>query len=164
MADSFDYRKAYEQVRSDLGNAIDERDRLDRKIATMRKTLTALAASCESEGIEIESSLEAEYLLENSTLPDEILSVLSMAYPRYHRATVIKEKLEQIGIDMSKYKNALATIHMILKRQIEAGKVEPGTNAAGEKLYRALRSRKELALKTLREIREARQAKEREKK
>lgn len=137
MADSFDYGKAYEQVSRDLKKALAERDRLDKKITSMRQTLTALAASCEEEGIEVEQSLEAQYLLESSPLTEEILGVLRVVYPHYHRATVIKHKLEQLGHDMAKYTNPLATIHMILKRQIEAGTVEPGTNEAGEKLYRA---------------------------
>src|SRR5437764_5752726 len=53
MSDSFDYRKAYEQVSRDLKKALADRDALDNKITNMRKTLAAMAASCESEGIEI---------------------------------------------------------------------------------------------------------------
>jgi endonuclease/exonuclease/phosphatase (EEP) superfamily protein YafD len=136
MADSFDYGSAYEQVGRDLKNAIAERDRLEMKITTLRQTLTALAASCEQQGIEIEQSQEALYLLESSTLPDEILTVLRAAYPGYHRANTNKNKLELLGHDMSKYQNPLATIHMILKRQIEADKVESSKNKAGEKLFR----------------------------
>jgi hypothetical protein len=103
----------------------------------MRTTLTALAASCENAGIDIEHSAEADYMIASSSLPDEILGILKAAYPGYHRATVIKEKLEQLGHDMSRYRNPLATIHMVLKRQVEALKAETATNAAGERLYRA---------------------------
>lgn len=149
MAESFDYGKAYEQVSRELKSALEERERLDKKIITTRQTLAALAASCEQQGVEIQQSPEAEYLLENSPLPDEILSVLKAAYPGYHRATIIKEKLEQLGHDMRRYQNPLATIHMILKRQIESGKVETGSNQAGEKLFRAVMSRKEWAVKIL---------------
>jgi hypothetical protein len=141
MAESFDYGKAYKQVSNDLKSLLAERERLDRKISKARQTLEALATSCEEEGIEVEPSAEAQYLLESATLPDEILGILDRAYPNYHRATIIRDKLEQLGHDMSQYRNPLATIHMILKRQIEAGKVETGTNKQKEKLFRASHKR-----------------------
>jgi hypothetical protein len=136
MVDSFDYRKAYEQVSRDLKEALGQRDHLDAKIMGMRSTLSALATACEGAGIDIQPSAEADHIIASSSLPDEILAILRATYPGYHRATVIKEKLEQLGHDMSKYRNPLATIHMILKRQIEAYRVETATNAAGERLYR----------------------------
>jgi hypothetical protein len=134
--EEFDYRKAYEQISRDLKKALEERDHLDAKISAIRTTITALAASCERAGIEIEHSAEAEHMVVSSSLPEEILSILRAAYPGYHRATVIKEKLEQLGHDLSRYKNPLATIHMILKRQVDALKAETAVNAAGERLYR----------------------------
>src|SRR3954468_4337437 len=81
MADTFDYRKAYEQVSHDLKNALEERESLDRKIQSMRQTLTGLEASCESLGIEIEQSAEAMFFLESSSLPEEILAILRAVYP-----------------------------------------------------------------------------------
>lgn len=136
MADSFDYRKAYEQVSRDLKEALEQRDHLDAKITAMRGTLNALAASCESAGIDIEQSPEAEHMIASSSLPDEILAILKAQYPGYHRATIIREKLEQLGHDLRRYKNPLATIHMVLKRQVEACKAETAVNRAGERLYR----------------------------
>lgn len=136
MADTFDYRKAYEQISRDLKNALEERELLDAKIIGIRQTLSGLEASCESLGIDIEPSREAIFIREKSTLTEEIIKVLGATYPGYHRATVIKQKLEQLGHELSKYRNPLATIHMILKRQIEAGNVEINRNATGEKLFR----------------------------
>jgi len=130
-------RKTYEKYQRELADLLSKKALLDRTIIAVRQTLQGLAALCEAENIEIDASPEAEYLLETSALPDEILSVLRARHPGYHRATIIKQQLEKLGHDMSKYKNPLATIHMVLKRLIEADKVETGTNEAGEKLYRA---------------------------
>lgn len=133
------YRLAYEAAQRELAELLHERERIDKRTVTVRENLKALASLCEGFGSEVPPSPEADYLLENSALPDEILAILRAEYPGYHRATVIKTRLERLGHEMGKYQNPLATIHMILKRQFEAGKVETATNARGEKLYRAPR-------------------------
>lgn len=130
-------KEIYERFRGELANLIARKAEIEKRIIAVRQTLEGLSVLCESEGVEIEPSSEAQYLLETSRLPDEILGILRATYPGYHRATVIKQKLEQLGHDMGKYQNPLATIHMVLKRLVEADKVETGTNKDQEKLYRA---------------------------
>ncbi len=142
MSDSFDYGRAYEQISQDLKKALADRDALDNKITTMRKTLASIAASCESEGIEIKRSPEAEYLLETSTLTDEVVNVLRNEYPAWLFPTKIKSRLERLGHDLSKYNNPMATIHMILRRLLEANppRIQQIPSEDGTKMmYRAPR-------------------------
>ena len=142
MENSSSYWKAYEHAQRELKDLLVQQEKLETRIVIVRQSLQTLASLCESQ----DSTPEAEYLLENSALPDEILSILRAVYPSYHRATIIKTQLERLGHDMTKYQNPLATIHMILKRLVDAGKVETGTNKAAEKLYRAPRVSDALSL------------------
>jgi len=132
-------KKAYDAARKELVELLHEQERIEKRLVVVRENIQGLAALCESEGVDVSPSKEAHYLLQSSTLPDEILAILRSIYPAFHRATIIKIKLEKLGHDMSKYQNPLATIHMILRRLMNQGKVETGTNAKGKKLYRATR-------------------------
>ncbi len=81
----------------------------------VRKSLETLAALCEDEGIEIETSVEAAYLLENTNLADEIRHILVGAWPGYLKPNRVKANLEQLGWDLRQYKNPQATIHINFK-------------------------------------------------
>lgn len=124
MAESSDYRKAYEAAQRELNDLLSDQQKLERRIVTVRQSLQTLATLCEEEGIEVKPSSDAEYLLEKSTLADEIRSILIAEYPGWQRPNVVKEKLERLGHDLTKYSNPQATIHMILKRMVEAGEAQ----------------------------------------
>jgi hypothetical protein len=140
MAQSSDYRKAYESAKSELTNLLAKLKEMEKRIVLIRQSLQTLATLAESEGIEIEPSAEAAYLLEHSTLADEIRAILKSAWPGYARPHVVKQALELMGHDLSKYRNPQATIHMVLKRMAESHEVTEGTipngSDAGKKTYR----------------------------
>ncbi len=148
MAPSFDYQKAFEEVKSDLAQLIRQRDELEKQITTTRVTLESLAAHCASKGIEIEPSIEAEYLLGSSTLTDEIVHILRAEYPAWLFPAQIKQRLERLGHDMGKYTNPLATIHQTLKRLLDAQnpRIQQHPSEDGSRMmYRAPRIDDELA-------------------
>jgi len=139
MALTSDYRKAYEHARQELADLLQKQLETEQRIVVVRKSLETLAALCEDEGIEIETSVEAAYLLENTNLADEIRHILVGAWPGYLRPNKVKANLEQLGWDLRQYKNPQATIHMVMKRMAESGTVQEGVSPEdGKKLYRAV--------------------------
>lgn len=137
MTGPSDYKKAYQAAQKELTELLSQREKLEKRIIAVRQTLQGLAALCKSENIKIDPSPEAEQLLANSKLTDEILSILRGDSPMFLRPAHIKSHLELVGHDMSKYRNPLATIHMVLKRQVEAGRVEEEV-FEGKKAYRVI--------------------------
>src|SRR5277367_3071811 len=111
-----DYGRDYEAAKQDLAKLIESQEDTARKIIQARKKLELLAALCESEDIEIEPSREAEALLSNTSIADEIRMILRAKYPKWLRPHDLKGDLEDLGHDLKKYSNPQATIHMVLKR------------------------------------------------
>jgi hypothetical protein len=137
MAASDDYRKAYETARQELAELIASEEKLQKKKLSLRKTIETLQALCQSEGIAIEPSQEAAQLLEGTSLADEIRTVLKSRYPGWLRPNRVKEELERLGHDLSKYGNPQATIHMVLKRMHESGEAQEQIMPDdGKKAYR----------------------------
>jgi len=136
---SSDYRKAYESAKRELTDLFAKQQEIEKRIALVRQSLQALAALSESEGVQIEPSSDAVYLLEHSTLAEEIRVILKLAYPAYMRPHVVKANLEQLGHDLSQYQNPQATIHMVLKRMAESGEAQENTLPEhGKKVYRCV--------------------------
>jgi chromosome segregation ATPase len=137
MAPSTEYEKAYESAKQELADLLAKRQEAERRIVLVRQSLQTLASLCESEGVEIQPSTEASYLLERSTLADEIRTILKAASPEYLRPRHVKFALERLGHDLGQYQNPQATIHMVLKRMAESGEVEEiPLPRDGKKTYR----------------------------
>jgi hypothetical protein len=138
MTLSTDYVKAYEAAKQELDDLLNKQREIEKRMVVVRKSLETLAALCENEGgLRIEESAMASYLLENTTLADEIRAILKAAWPGYLRPNVVKANLVSLGHDLSRYQNPQATIHMVLKRMAESGEVQEGTIPEdGKKAYR----------------------------
>jgi hypothetical protein len=139
MAPTSDYHKAYEQAKTELADLLQRQLETEKRIVVVRKSLENLAALCEDGGIEIETSAEAAYLLENTNLADEIRHILVGAWPGYLKPNRVKLDLEQLGWDLTRYRNPQATIQMVMKRMAESGNVQEGVSPEdGKRLYRAV--------------------------
>jgi hypothetical protein len=140
MAPPNDYVKAYDSAKRELDDLLAKQREIERRIIVLRQSLQTLATLAESEGVQIEPSTVAAYFLENSTLADEIRSLLKSAWPGYLRPNWIKNNLATLGHDLSKYQNPQASIHMVLKRMVESGEVTEATIPdgpdAGKQTYR----------------------------
>jgi hypothetical protein len=138
MTDSSDYRKAYETAQRELAELLQIQEGLEKRIVLVRQNVQGLKALCESEDIEISPSHEAQYLLDHSALPDEIVNILKARYPDELRPVDVRQQLEKLGHDMDAYTNPLATIHMVLKRLVEANRIRERQHAQGFRVYRFL--------------------------
>jgi hypothetical protein len=134
-----DYRQMYESAKRDLAALVEEQQRLERRKLKLRKTVEALAAQCENDNISIEPSEEALEALQSS-MADEIRSILSSAYPNWIKPNAIKAELETLGHDLGMYTNPQASIQMVLKRMQSSDEVEEAAMPDdGKKAYRNLR-------------------------
>jgi hypothetical protein len=137
MAQSNDYRNAYESAKQELADLLATQQEAEKRIVLVRQSLQTLAGLCESEGVEFAPSTEASYLLERSTLADEIRTILKAAWPECLRPRHVKCALERLGHDLAQYQNPQATIHMVLKRMAESGELQELTVPRdGKKTYR----------------------------
>ena len=136
MANTSDYKRAYETAKKELADLLSQQAATEKRLVTLRKHIQSLAELCESEGVEIEPSVEAAFLLETSTLADEIRRVFGAAnYDTAFRPGKIKDELEKLGRDLSQYQNPQSTIHMVLKRMAESGEIVEKTNEEGKTIY-----------------------------
>jgi hypothetical protein len=132
-----DYRKAYECAKQELTDLLAKQQFIEKRIVVVRQSLQTLASLCESEGVKIEPSAEAEYLLDNHSLADEVRKILNSVHPGYLRPHQIKVDLQRLGVDLTRYSNPQAAIQMILKRMVEAGDVQEAVvPKEGKKTYR----------------------------
>jgi hypothetical protein len=135
--DSSEYSRAYEAAKRELAELLASEERFQKRKMELRKTIDALSTLCETESLDIDPSAEAVYLLQNTTLADEIRSILHYNYPLWTPPGTIKLMLEDLGHDLSRYRNPQATIHMVLKRIVEAGEGEESISDDGKQVYRA---------------------------
>jgi hypothetical protein len=133
---SSDYQKAYESAKSELATLLADEERIEKRKLELRKTIEVLATICESEEVKIEPSQEAAYLLDNTTLADEIRMILQSHYPGWLRPHEVKAELARLGRDLSKYNNPQSVIHMVLKRMVESKEVQETQDSDYKQVYR----------------------------
>jgi len=138
MAPSADYVKAYETAKKELSDLIIRHHEIEKRIILVRQSLQTFATLCESDGIHIDTSGEAHFLIEYSSLADEIRALLKCVRPGYLRPHEIKLQLERLGYDMGKYQNPQATIQMVLARMMDSGEVQEVLSKKERKAYRII--------------------------
>jgi hypothetical protein len=131
-----DFKRAYDTAKRELAELIETQEKLERKKIALRKTIDALADQCESENITIDPSREAEFLLLDSTLAEEIRAILGAHYPNWLRPLEIKTELQKLGHDLKGYSNPQATIQMVLKRMVESKDAQVTQGSDFKQMYR----------------------------
>jgi hypothetical protein len=118
---SVHYSDAYNAAKAELKIVIAEQQKLEKKKLFLRKALANLAELCESHGSAVDRNSEATNILDRSSLAAETKNVLQSLHPEYVTPHSIKEVIEKLGHNLSKYRNPQAAIHTVLKRMAEAG-------------------------------------------
>lgn len=132
---SSEYRKAYEVAKQELTDLLAQQEYVEKRIVVVRQSIQTLATLCESEGVEVKPSAEAEGLLSLSSLAADIRAILGAHVLIWFRPLGVKSELERLGRDLSEYRNPQATIHMVLKRMVESGEIEERTDDEGKAVY-----------------------------
>jgi hypothetical protein len=128
--------EAYEIAKNTLSDLIVRQKKNELRILQLRQEIRSLAIWCEGRGIQVAPSAEADYLLKNAALADEIRSILKSASPGFVRPYQIKLILHDLGHNMDIYSNPQSMIQMLLKRMAESGEVQIGLAPNGKLVYR----------------------------
>jgi hypothetical protein len=107
---STEYRAALDAAVREYERAIADRAALDTRIAQLRQTIGTLTKLC---GLTPTVPLG---------LTDAVRMVMANATGPV-TAPWVRDRLDAVGIDLDRYANALAAIHTVLKRLVEAGEI-----------------------------------------
>lgn len=118
---SDEYKRALDAACREYEDVARQRAELDKRLAQLHETIGALTRLCGY----------------TPTVPWGLTDACRVVVARAERsmsALEVRERLEAIGFDLSKYSSDLAAIHTVLKRLNRAGELrfvarEPGTHA-----------------------------------
>lgn len=117
------YKEALTHAREELYELTKESQKMARRAAKLRQTITTLERMC------------GETPTSTMKLGEAVRSVL-MASDRPLSAGGIKNALEQIGYDLTRYTNPVAVIHTTVKRSVKKGDLsEAKPNKFGAMTY-----------------------------
>jgi hypothetical protein len=113
------YKQAFEKARKDLLNAIHQRDQWTLEIAKLQPVVKSLAGRLQEQGSKISLITAESYLIPVQEL---VLACVRGSITAVS-AMDVRDKLDSIGYDLSKYSNPLAVIHGALNRLEKAGDI-----------------------------------------
>lgn len=105
-------RTSFDKAKKRLDEITRESHRLNREMGGLRRTITALAAMCSEEPWNDSMGITEAC---TEVMEAEILEVSTQ--------DVVRE-IENLGFDMASQKNAAASVHAILSRLAEKGKIQ----------------------------------------
>jgi hypothetical protein len=119
------FRKAYDEAANELNALLTEQERIEERILSLRKTMTALSTligqnSEKEKGFMDQLSGQIRTMIDVS-LTDDIHKIL-MAARRPLTAIEIRAELKELGQTLAEQSNPLATIYAILNRLAESGR------------------------------------------
>jgi hypothetical protein len=129
---------ALAQARKNLDELVAERTRIDREIMNWKRVVHSLAAVSGEHGdetpadVRLFSDPKLTPLL-NLKFTDAIRNALA-SVDGYISAPAIRDQLNDLGFDFSKYKQELVPIHNALKRLEEQGEAQAVKNEQGQTL------------------------------
>lgn len=123
-----DYRLALDAALREHEALLEKRARLDRRLDRLQETIGSLQRLCGLTPTIACGLTDACRAVLRRT--DEPLAPLA-----------VRERLDGMGFDLSRYANGLAAIHTTLKRLARAGEVKPVTGPTGEQAYAFVRVR-----------------------
>lgn len=129
---SLNYREMFDQVKAqivkkrvELSACIARVDELEDEIVALQQTASGLA-----------KTLHEQYVAEDELgLTDAIRKVFKQNEPKDFTALEVKAELEEMGYNLSKYGNVMASIHSVINR-ILGKDIRMSGNKAGKPCYR----------------------------
>jgi len=120
-----DFEQALQTAQRQLEQALVERDTLDKRILELRQVVASLSVVVEQD------SLEQSGRASIST--EEVRNILYAHRGKVMNAKDVLEELRKLQCDMSRYKNPLATIGVILNRMRDSGEATPAVERLTKK-------------------------------
>jgi hypothetical protein len=121
-----DYKEMAVKIRTELECLEIEQENIERQIARLKQALVGLVPLSEPP---VDSTIAAEVaaFVNETTLADAVRQILRAAESPL-TPTEIKQKLVNMGKDLSGQKNVMASIHSLLKRLVESEEIESKEN------------------------------------
>jgi hypothetical protein len=121
------YKKALTAAYVQLGENIEEQERLEEQRKRLSQTIASLS-------ILIDEPIDPEWrdIINTESLNDigftdavrAVLKEAALKTPSYLHATEVRDSLMRKGYELTGYSNALATIHNVLKRLVDNREIE----------------------------------------
>jgi hypothetical protein len=124
-----EYKKMVENIQAEIESLEIQQEDVERRLARLKQALLGLAPLAEDSppgltGLMGESITAA---VEAMSITDAARQILQAATTPL-APTEIKQQLLNMGKDLSKQKNVMASIHSMLKRLLESGEIETTNN------------------------------------
>ncbi len=116
------FREAYTAAAKELESLLKEQERIEERILDLRKTMTSLTALLVDDADFMAHALQVTRELINASLTDDIHRIVSSASQPL-TASEIRSELNQLNSSFREQSNPLATIHAIMARLAESGRV-----------------------------------------
>jgi len=121
------FHEAYEAAASELESLLKDQERTEDRILSLRKTMNALATLISQHEGRDKNFMDyaRAHLRErvDTSLTHDIQRIVN-ASPQPLTASEIRAELKELGGSLAEHSNPLATIHSILNRLLETGRVE----------------------------------------
>jgi hypothetical protein len=125
-----EYKRAMHAAIQELSDLMEERENLDtrreritRRIAVLRDGIFGLSGIAGENPYTVRPELFPNTIPPDTGITDAVREVLK-SRGLFVSTLDIKEMLEAMGFNITKYKNPLSTIHQVLNRLIDSGEVE----------------------------------------
>jgi hypothetical protein len=128
-----DYQRAYDAAEQELTDLLQVQELIEKRILVLRQNLSSLAALCKQDDADFEPGMLAGALIDRMGITTDILAIVNRELSGLSPAEV-RDQLKELGYDLSKYQNPLATVHVVLNRLEEAGKIA-SINVDGRKYF-----------------------------
>ena len=123
-----------ESIEVRIKDLVTKREEIDRELTGLqeaKKVLTPIYGQPLQSIPSIEAFIEAR----DVGITDAVRGALRLNYPNRLTATQIRDVVESHGFDLKKYRNAMATIHQVLKRLVEDSKQVDASVEGDEKFF-----------------------------
>jgi hypothetical protein len=128
-----DYQKAYEAAEKELTELLQLQEQIEKRILGLRQTVSSLGVLCKQEDVDFEPGTLAGTLIDRMGITYDVLAIVNGARMGL-TPTQVRDRLKEIGYDLTKYSNPLSTIHVVLNRLEESRKIRSRT-LQGKKYY-----------------------------
>jgi DNA-binding PadR family transcriptional regulator len=147
-----DYQRAYDSAEQELTELLQVQELIEKRIIVLRQNLSSLAALCKQDDVDFEPGILAGALIDRMGITADILAIVNRE-PSGLSPAEVRNQLKELGYDLSKYQNPLATVHVILDRLEKADKIV-STNVDRRKYFSRKTATPGLSVEALARIRE----------
>jgi hypothetical protein len=120
-------------IEEKLKNRFAQRDALDREICDLQEAKRLLSPYFDAP---VTTAIETSFNPPDMGITDAVREAVRLSGSRMLTAIQIRDIVASRGFDLSKYNNAMATVHQIIKRLVDSEEIEGPLPRGNEKVFR----------------------------